>query len=234
MKQQTQRIAAAIVAVAGLALIILATRSERTRDISSRKIPYKPPKPEPQPSGNNPSGGPPTGQNFGKNNGSLPHWVGVLTIVVLCTIAAFLITALIIHIVRVVRRMEWSERDKHPDRPDSELSPADLAKKLEAAVDEVLIQIERGETNEAIIACWMRLEDVAAAAGTERRPAETSAELTQRVLSEHQVSADTLAHFSELYREARFSAHTLADSARDDARSALEQIRDELRTGVTQ
>jgi hypothetical protein len=231
MRQQSQRFAAVIVAIAGLALIILATRSERTRDISSRKIPYKPPKPRPQDTGHaaNPSA---TMQKPSTTDGSLPHWVGVLFLTVLSVLAAALLALLIVHIVRVVRRMEWSERDKHPDKPDAELSPADLAKKLEAAVDEVLVQIERGETNEAIIACWMRLEDVAAAAGTERRPAETSAELTARVLEEHQVSAGTLARLSELYREARFSAHALPDSSRDEARTALEQIRAELRSGV--
>jgi uncharacterized protein DUF4129 len=231
MKQQGQRIAAVIVAVAGLALVILATRSERTRDISSRNIPYKPPKPKPGPSGR-PTGAPPTSQNAPDAGNPLPHWVGVLFLVVVSVIVAALVALLIVHVVRVVRRMEWSERDKHPDKPDAELSPADLARQLEEAVDEVLLQIERGETNEAIIACWMRLEDVAAAAGTERRPAETSAELTARVLEEHQVSAGTLAHLSELYREARFSAHALPDASRDEARAALEQIRTELRTGV--
>lgn len=235
MKAQAQRVAAVLVGIAGLALIILATRSGRTRDISSRNVPYHPPKPRPMPTRNNPGRPTPSSPNSHTGTGgSIPHWITLVILIILTIIAVGLATAFVVRLVQVVRQTEWRDRNKRPDKPDAELSPADLAKKLEEAVDEVLIRIERGETNEAIIACWMRLEDVAAAAGTERRPAETSAELTRRVLAEHQVTGQTLGHLSELYREARFSAHTLPDSARDEARAALEQIRTELRTGVLQ
>ena len=36
-----------------------------------------------------------------------------------------------------------------------------------------------------------------------------------------------------LYREARFSEHELGEAARDDARSALQRLRDDLRSHGT-
>lgn len=82
-----------------------------------------------------------------------------------------------------------------------------------------------------MVACWVRLEQAAARAGTARHPAQTAAELTARVLAAHRVAPDTLRRLADPYREARSSRHVLDERARDEARAALEQIRQELRAG---
>ena len=80
----------------------------------------------------------------------------------------------------------------------------------------------------AVIACWVRLEQAAAAAGTPRQPGDTSTELVGRLLREHQVSADVLEAFAAVYREARFAPHEVDLGMRDQARAALRRLRDEL------
>lgn len=107
--------------------------------------------------------------------------------------------------------------------------PRVKASVLAGAVEVALAALERGPVGDAIVACWVGLEDAAADAGTERLPSETSAELTERVLTEHRVTARTLHRLGELYREARYSRHALGDDVRDDARALFEQVLAELR-----
>jgi hypothetical protein len=79
-----------------------------------------------------------------------------------------------------------------------------------------------------VIACWVRLEEAAAAAGTPREPGDTPSELVLRLLGEHQVSAPVLYQLAEVYRLARYATHTVDTTMRDHARAALGQLRDEL------
>jgi hypothetical protein len=53
-----------------------------------------------------------------------------------------------------------------------------------------------------------------------------------KLLSDHDVSAEVLAGFAEIYREARFATHVVDDTMRTQARTALRQLRDELGAGV--
>lgn len=115
-----------------------------------------------------------------------------------------------------------------PGDPDGSANQA-----LVHAVEEGLRAVSRGDAADAIIGCWVRLERVAADAGTARRPAETAGDLTARVLAAHQVTPDTLRRLADLYREARFSRHTLGGAQREAARAALEQVRAELRGRTT-
>jgi hypothetical protein len=74
------------------------------------------------------------------------------------------------------------------------------------------------------VACWLRLEASVIAAGVERRPSDTSTELVQRVLGDHQVNPKSLAVLAWLYREARFSDHEMTEAERATAISALDQV----------
>jgi hypothetical protein len=126
----------------------------------------------------------------------------------------------------------WSGRARAAEpRPDPRSDPGPdrvVAGALTDAVDAGLRQLDEGAARDAVIACWVLLERTAAEAGSARRPAETAAELTARVLRQHQVSADALSRLADLYREARYSAHPLGEAARDQARTALAQVRREL------
>jgi hypothetical protein len=123
-------------------------------------------------------------------------------------------------------RLLRAHRQPHvPLPPPGPKLPRALADAIEAA----LARLDDGPLDDAIVACWLGLEAAAAQAGTHRRPSETSAELTERVLADHQVTPQTLRRLAELYREARFSRHALGADARTDARALFERVRDELR-----
>jgi hypothetical protein len=72
------------------------------------------------------------------------------------------------------------------------------------------------------------LERAAADAGTHRAAPDTPSELAGRLIDRHAVSSAPLLRLADLYREARFSRHELPESARTEARAALEQLRAEL------
>lgn len=224
---RARAVAGAVVALAGLTLVVLATRSGQTRDIASHRTPYHPGSPLlPEQHG----GAQHTGRPGHFVDHGSPGWVHVLILVVLGMLFAVAAGSVIAYLVQLIRRYERAPRE--PKRADEHgdwaQAPPDVATAIAEAVEKVLAEIERGETRDAIIACWLRLEEVAAQAGVARRPAETAEELTARVLAAHRVSRPTLERLAELYREARFSAHRMEETARDEARRALERIRAEL------
>ncbi len=106
-------------------------------------------------------------------------------------------------------------------------------------IDEIVLDTERhigaldeGTARNAIVACWSRLEHDIAAAGLMPMPSETSAELTERVLSRVAVDGGAVVELADLYREARFSKHEMGDDERDRARAALQRIHASLRSTV--
>lgn len=108
--------------------------------------------------------------------------------------------------------------------------PEDL---LETA-DARLGLLQEGSPRNAIVACWVDLEESATSAGLPRRPAETSAEFTVRVLRTWDVAPDAMGRLAELYREARHSRHQLTEQHRAEAVSRLEAIHDDLRRVVAE
>jgi hypothetical protein len=222
---------ASVVTVAGLAMLLFASRSGQTRDIAAHSTPYHPVAPVfKQPTAAQVT--PPTGRpNTLPHTGSAPGWLGDLALALGIAAAVLLVGAITWYVVRAVRALDRGKDRTGPPPSDLEFAPPGVATALADAVDDVLAQIERGQPRDAIVACWMRWEDVAAEAGVARRPAETAADFTERVLSTYQVSNPTLVRLADLYREARFSAHRMDDTARGEARSALEQVRVELLAG---
>jgi hypothetical protein len=99
-----------------------------------------------------------------------------------------------------------------------------------AAVDAGLSGLEDDDADprRAVIACWLRLEEAAAAAGTPRKPGDAPADLVLRLLAAHQVSAAVLIRLAEVYRLARYATHAVDTGMRDSARAALRQLRAEL------
>jgi hypothetical protein len=99
-----------------------------------------------------------------------------------------------------------------------------------AAVDAGLSDLDDDDQDprRAVIACWVRLEQAAAAAGTPREPGDTPTDLIVRLLSAHQVSARVLYPLADVYRLARYATHTVDLNMRTQARMALRQVRAEL------
>ena len=85
-----------------------------------------------------------------------------------------------------------------------------------------------GDVRNAIVACWVRLEETAGEAGVRRRPSETATEFVIHFLHALDVDPRPVAALARLYQEARFSSHELPADARDRAREALEAIATEL------
>jgi hypothetical protein len=112
-----------------------------------------------------------------------------------------------------------------------------------AGTDEVVAALDAGldrlgdrdtDPRRAVIACWVRLEDAAAAAGTPRHPGDTPTDLVARLLAAHRVSRPVLDEFAAVYREARYATHVVDERMRAAAVRSLSHLRAELtvREGV--
>lgn len=97
----------------------------------------------------------------------------------------------------------------------------------EAARARVLAE---GDPRNAVVACWVALEDAAERGGMHRDPAETSAEFTRRVLATWSVDQQTLDELGGLYREARFSRREITAGHRDRAVAAMKSVHEQLRS----
>ena len=95
---------------------------------------------------------------------------------------------------------------------------------MTAAAVDLRVALAEGDAANGIVACWVRLEDAVVASGIGRAPAETSSELTMRVLRARAVDADALACLAALYREARFSRHDLGEPDRQRAVDVLDEV----------
>jgi len=155
----------------------------------------------------------------------LPSWVGTLTLVVLGAGALLMVAGLCWALIRDYLRRRPARSGRHePSRPQR--TAEDLVAALDAGLEE-LSDTDR-DPRRAVIACWVRLEDAAAAAGTPRHPGDSPTDYVGRLLAEQRVDAGVLAALLAVYREARYATHTVDDRMRRQARSALERLRADL------
>ncbi len=156
----------------------------------------------------------------------IPGWVsGLLSGVCVAVVAA----VVVLIIWMVLRERVMTRKGRLPVEQESAVPAADRAKVL-AAVDAGLSDLNDSDADprRAVIACWVRLEEAAASAGTPRQPGDSPTDLVLRLLSAHQVSAPVLYPLADLYRLARYATHSVDTGMRDRARSALRQLRAEL------
>jgi Domain of unknown function (DUF4129) len=111
-----------------------------------------------------------------------------------------------------------------PAEVEDEVTPPPLVD----AIADGLRELDQGGPGEGVVASWVQLERAAADAGTHRAAPDTSSELVGRLIDRHPVSSGPLLRLADLYREARYSRHQLPETARTEARAALEQLRAEL------
>lgn len=93
--------------------------------------------------------------------------------------------------------------------------------------------LSAGSPRNAIVACWIDLEESTVAAGLSRLNTETAAEYVERVLGTWAVDPVALAELAELFREARYSGHPISEAQRDQARSALTRVHADLAAAQT-
>jgi hypothetical protein len=153
----------------------------------------------------------------------MPEWLQALwqALVWLAIAAAAVFLGLLIY--RIARKVQLPEAEAEDN--NWERMKAD---RLAEAVDTGLARIDSGTATDAVIACWVALEEASASAGLARDPSETPAEFTVRVLGVGGISEPELIRLGELYREARYSTHGSTEQARAEAHAALLRLRDEL------
>jgi hypothetical protein len=160
----------------------------------------------------------------------LPDWIGTVTVVVLSVVVIAMIVILTWALMRDAARRRKNRTGRRGPRRTGNTAE-DLVAALDAGLEE-LSDTDR-DPRRAVIACWVRLEQAAAEAGTPRHPGDSPTDLIGRLLAEQQVDAAVLAALMEVYREARYATHTVDDRMRQQARYALERLRADLGAEVT-
>lgn len=194
-----------------LLLVVIASAAGSVRPFDGRKNQWSL---EPQPQSRGP------GDKAAGQGGELGEWNYFWTALLYLVIAVIVLVLLrlIFQVVTTPREKKGRVQQQTPTK----------AERLAEALDRGLRAVERGTPSDGVIACWVGLEDAAAAAGVPRDEAETPAEFTLRVLAVDGVSAPDLTTLADLYREARYSSHPSSEEARTEARSALTRLRIEL------
>jgi len=160
----------------------------------------------------------------------LPDWVGTAALVVL-TVAGLVLVALVVWAIIRDQGRRRARRGTGRIAVREEPNTADdLVAALDAGLEE-LSDTDR-DPRRAVIACWVRLEHAAAAAGTARLPGDSPTDLVGRLLREQRVDARVLAALLAVYREARYATHTVDDRMRAQAVSALQRLRVDLGAGA--
>jgi hypothetical protein len=147
----------------------------------------------------------------------LPQWLGA-TLIVLLGIGV--VTLLVF--ARGRRRAD-EERllyDEDDDAPGSAWE-ALLSVELGEAAAEQLTALVRGSPRNAIVACWLRLQEATRRAGLPAEASETSHEFTVRAMRRLHLDDVAITTLSRLYREARFSDHEMVEMQRAQAVEAL-------------
>ncbi|MGH3501201.1 MAG: DUF4129 domain-containing protein [Nocardioidaceae bacterium] len=179
----------------------------------------------------------PTGSSTTQSLTDLPHHkalpFGILTVGMIVigalTVAllAFLVAA---YLVRKRRERRRGSKATHLDAA-SALDAFDVPDRLRETAEAQLRALRTGSPRNAIVECWLRLEEAVAEAGLDVPPAETSMELTERVLSSYVVDDRSIRDLARLYREARFSEHRLGEEHRESAVSALQRLHADFQRG---
>ena len=131
---------------------------------------------------------------------------------------ALLLAAVVVLAIRV------NHRRRRAAPPESAREAPDRALLTDRRAARQARMLREGSPREAIIATWLDLERLVAAAGVPRRPSETSSELVVRVLDDREVPAAALTDLAALFREARFSTHELTEALRERAAGDLDAV----------
>jgi hypothetical protein len=112
-----------------------------------------------------------------------------------------------------------------------ERTPEDLAEELSYVLDDTLDDLRaEPDPRRAVIAAYARMERALAWFGLPRRVFEAPLEYLSRVLVELRASKDSVRRLTGLFERAKFSAHDIGPSLKEDAIEALVAVRDELRS----
>jgi Domain of unknown function (DUF4129) len=146
----------------------------------------------------------------------------------------------VLYVLFRLGRWAWQTFDarRRPEPPPEQVEfdvlegPRRLAEEITSDAEEQRRVLMEGSPRNAIVECWHRFELQAAGAGLERHPWETSSEFTLRMLDLVAADSHAVAELAVLYREARFSTHSLDEAARARAVADLDAIHAGLLAGL--
>ncbi|MEH1167595.1 DUF4129 domain-containing protein [Micromonospora sp. CPCC 205539] len=164
----------------------------------------------------------------------IPHWI----VTVAMALLGLAILAAVGYIGWILLRGYRRRRAARALPPQwSRRTAEGTAQEVVAALDAGLEELDdrASDPRVAVIACWVRLEEAAGAAGVSRQTGDTPTDLVTRLLRGDPtagvpaiVSADVLAEFAHVYRQARYATRPVDERTRDQARAALRRLRGEL------
>jgi hypothetical protein len=158
-------------------------------------------------------------------NAPVPGWLSVLVTafflgLVVLVIGVFLYVGVRYLLTERVRRSEIVDQSASQP-PDADAQ----AEQVRAAVRAGIAELDAGgDARRAVIACWLRLERIAARAGAARLAADTPADLVARLLAGQRVREETLGRLASAYRLARYAPAEVADELLVTARRALHDV----------
>jgi hypothetical protein len=158
----------------------------------------------------------------------VPGWVGTALTVFFLAVVATVVGVFLYVGVRYLLTERVARREI-VDRAASQPPDAADLEQVREAVRAGLAEVDAGgDPRRAVIACWLRLERLAAAAGTGRLAADTPADLVARLLAQHRVSDRALDRLAGAYRQARYAPAEVAGDLLATARQALHEVDSQL------
>jgi hypothetical protein len=164
-----------------------------------------------------PGGGPAGGGGTRGDNGLHVNWIFALPMLGLLLLGAGLFV--------LARRR----------RPAAPPPSEPVAEAVVAVLDDTLDDLrDERDPRRAVIAAYARMEDVMAAHGLARRPAETPYEYLARVLTDLRASESSAKRLTDLFEWAKFSTHDVTERMRLEAISCVTELRDEIRSSAAE
>ncbi|WP_194909396.1 DUF4129 domain-containing protein [Catenulispora rubra] len=159
----------------------------------------------------------------GKPGAPIAAWIVQTVMVLIVAAAVALVVYVLIQLLSRRRlRMPVATIDFEPLNPELE----QLAEAVAAGTEALEYE---GDAREAVIACYSAMELAVSAGGALRRATDTPEEFLRRVTAAQLIPEEPARQLTDLFREARFSHHPIAESQRDAAREALRAISEHLR-----
>ncbi|WP_155374217.1 DUF4129 domain-containing protein [Catellatospora vulcania] len=158
-------------------------------------------------------------------------WLGAVGLGALLLIGA---AVLVVLLKAAAKSTTKFRRRAIREKPPTRLAQLTDEEEVVAALDAGLLDLDddAADPRTAVIACWVRLEQAAAAAGVPRLPDDTATDLVVRMLHRRSLDAGVLNGFADVYRRARYATHRVDDDMRLQARASLHRLRDELTAGT--
>lgn len=154
----------------------------------------------------------------------LAHWIGQL-VLALVVVAAVALVAYVT--IRLLARLRLSAK------PIAGIEFEPLGPEVDQLAEAVAAGTEAleyaGDAREAVIACYSAMEQAVSAGGGGRRATDTPEDFLRRVTAAGLAPEEPARRLTDLFREARFSRHPIAEEQRDAAREALLAISGHLR-----